>query len=82
MAIRENSIERSKRMISELDMEIEFLRGLELDAGNHCDELRRELAKELKSLEEIQDQKMDRIYTKLALKKFIESGGGLDMLVP
>ena len=80
--LSENSVERSKRMIRDLDAEIEFLRGCAVDAANNIAELTAQLAKEQENLDKIEDQKLDCIYTKLALKKFIESGGGLDMLVP
>ena len=77
----ENSIERAKRMIGDLSMEINVLRGCELDAQHQIEELTEQLEKAVKDLEEIREQKMDALYTQLALRQFIESGGGLDMLV-
>ena len=77
----ENSVERAERMIRDLDMEIDFLRGCAVDARIRYEELEKELAKTKKELEEVDDQKMDALYTKMALKKFISDGGGLDMYV-
>lgn len=77
----ENSVERAKRMIQDLDAEIDFLRGCTVDARVRCEELEKELAKTKKELEEVRDQKMDALYTKMALQKFIRDGGGLDMYV-
>ncbi len=77
----ENSIERAKRMIGDLSMEINVLRGCELDAQNYIEELTEQLEKATKDLEEIREQKLDALYTSMALRQFIESGGGLDMLV-
>lgn len=68
-------------MIKDLDAEINFLRGCAVDARVRCEELEKELAKTKKELEEAEDQKMDALYTKMALKKFINDGGGLDMYV-
>lgn len=77
----ENSIERAKRMIGDIDQEIEFLRGCELDARQQVKELSEQLEKAMQDLENIQDQKMDALYTKMAFMQFIQSGGGLDMFV-
>ena len=77
----ENSVERAHRMIGDLNMEIEFLRGCEADARQQVEELSKQLEKATKSLEEIREQKMDALYTKMALMQFIQSGGGLDMFV-
>ena len=77
----ENSVERAERMIQDLDMEIDFLRGCAVDARIRCEELEKELKKTKKELEEVEDQKMDALYTKMALMKFIRDGGGLDMYV-
>ena len=77
----ENSVERAERMIRDLNMEIEFLRGCAVDARVRCEELEKELAKTKKELEDVEDQKMDALYNKQALMKFIRDGGGLDMYV-
>ncbi len=77
----ENSVERAKRMIRDLDMEIDFLRGCAVDARVRYEELEKELAKIKKELEEVDDQVLDALYTKMALQKFIRDGGGLDMYV-
>jgi inactivated superfamily I helicase len=77
----ENSIERAERMIKDLDQEIEFLRGCEVDAREHLEEVSKEYRKAKEDLENIEDQKLDALYTKMALKEFIQNGGGLDMYV-
>lgn len=77
----ENSVERVSRMIVDIDQEIEFLRGCELDASQQVKELSEQLAKATQELEDIREQKMDALYTKMAFNKFIQDGGGLDMLV-
>lgn len=79
--IGENSVDRVSRMIKDVDQEIVFLRGCELDARQQVEELSKQLEKARQDLDDIHDQKMDAIYTKLAYMKFIQSGGGLDMLV-
>lgn len=77
----ENSVERVTRMIGDIDQEIEFLRGCELDASQQVKELSKQLEKAMQKLEDIRDHKMDAIYTKMAFREFIQSGGGLDMFV-
>ena len=77
----ENSVERVTRMIGDIDQEIAFLRGCELDASQQVRELTEQLEKAMQELEDIRDQKMDALYTKMAFMKFVQSGGGLDMFV-
>lgn len=77
----ENSVERVTRMIGDIDQEIAFLRGCELDASQQVKELTKQLEKAVQELEDIRDQKMDALYTKMAFMKFVQSGGGLDMFV-
>ena len=77
----ENSVERVTRMIGDIDQEIAFLRGCELDASQQVKELTEQLEKAVQELEDIRDQKMDALYTKMAFMKFVQSGGGLDMFV-
>ena len=77
----ENSVERAERMIRDLDMEINFLRGCAVDARVRYEELEKELTKIKKELEEVDDQVLDALYTKMALQNFIRDGGGLDMYV-
>ena len=77
----ENSVERVSRMIKDVDQEIEFLRGCELDAKQQVKELSEQLEKAMHDLEDIHDQKMDALYTKMAFMQFVKSGGGLDMFV-
>lgn len=77
----ENSVERVSRMIEDIDQEITFLRGCELDARQQVKELSEQLEKAMHDLDDIQEQKMDAQYTKMAFMQFIESGGGLDMFV-
>lgn len=77
----ENSVERASRMIRDIDQEIVFLRGCELDANQQVKELSDQLKMAMQKLEDIRDQKMDALYTKMALMMFIQSGGGLDMHV-
>lgn len=77
----ENSVERVTRMMGDIDQEMEFLRGCELDANQQIKELNKQLQKAMKELEDIHEQKMDALYTKMALKRFVQSGGGLDMFV-
>lgn len=77
----ENSIERAERMIKDIDQEIEFLRGCALETSQHVEELSEQLQNAMQELKDIRDQKMDALYTKMALKMFIQNGGGLDMFV-
>ena len=77
----ENSVERVTRMIGDIDCEIEFLRGCELDASQQVKELSEQLEKAMQELENIREQKMDALYTKMAFMQFIQFGGGLDMFV-
>ena len=77
----ENSVERVTRMIGDIDWEIEFLRGCALDASQQVKELSEQLEKAKQELDNIRDQKMDALYTKMALMQFVQSGGGLDMFV-
>lgn len=77
----ENSVERVTRMIGDIDQEIAFLRGCELDASQQVKKLTKQLEKAVQELEDIRDQKMDALYTKMAFMKFVQSGGGLDMFV-
>lgn len=84
----ENSIDRAYRLMDECDDTIEFLRGCELDIQEQISSAEAELkkidahVKELfEELEETRSYKMDELYTKMALQMFINSGGGLDMLV-
>lgn len=77
----ENSVERMRRMIGDINQEIDFLRGCELDARQQVKELSEQLEKAMHELEDICDQKMDAIYTKTAFMQFVQSGGGLDMFV-
>lgn len=77
----ENSVERAKRMIGDLSMEINVLRGCELDAQHQVEELTEQLEKAIHDLEEIREQKLDALYMSLALNEFVKSGGGLDMFV-
>lgn len=77
----ENSVERVTRMIGDIDQEIEFLRGCELDASQQVKELSEQLKKAMQELDDIRDQKMDALYTKMAFLQFVQSGGGLDMFV-
>lgn len=77
----ENSVERVTRMIEDIDQEIVFLRGCELDASQQVKELSEQLEKATQELEDIRDQKMDALYTKMAFVQFIQSSGGLDMFV-
>lgn len=77
----ENSVERARRMIGDLNQEIEFLRGCELDAQEQVRALSDQLKKAMNELEDIRDQKMDALLTKLAFMQFVQSGGGLDMFV-
>lgn len=85
---KENSIDRAYRLIEECDDTIEFLRGCELDIQEQISEAEEELKKinahiqKLREeLEEVRSNKMDELYTKMALRMFINSGGGLDMVV-
>lgn len=85
---KENSIDRAYRLMDECDDTIEFLRGCELDIQQEISELEAELKKLddriqklLEELEWTRSYKMDELYTKMALQMFINSGGGLDMLV-
>ena len=68
-------------MIKDVDQEIEFLRGCEFDTRRHVEELSEQLKTAMQELEDIQDQKMDALYTKMAFMQFVKSGGGLDMFV-
>ena len=77
----ENSVERVSRMIRDVNQEIEFLRGCELDATQQVRTLSEQLEKAMKDLEDIRDQKLDALYTKMAFMQFVQSGGGLDMFV-
>lgn len=77
----ENSVERARRMIGDLNQEIDFLRGCELDAQEQVRTLSDQLKKAMTELEDIRDQKMDVLYNKMALMQFVQSGGGLDMFV-
>ena len=67
----ENSVERVSRMIKDVDQEIEFLRGCELDTRRHVEELSEQLKTAMQELEDIQDQKMDALYTKMAFMQFV-----------
>ena len=85
---RENSIDRAYRLIDEHDNAIEVLRGCELDIQQQISSAEAELKKLdahiqklLEELEETRSYKMDELYTKMALQRFIKSGGGLDMFV-
>ena len=77
----ENSVERVTRMIGDIDQEIEFLRGCELDASQQVKELSEQLEKAMQELEDIRESKLDALYTKMAFMQFVQSGGGLDMFV-
>ena len=77
----ENSVERVSRMIEDIDQEITFLRGCELHASQQVKDLSEQLKKARQELNDIHEQKMDALYTKMAFMQFIESGGGLDMFV-
>ena len=77
----ENSVERITRMIEDVDQEIAFLRGCELDTSQQVKELSEQLETAMQELESIRDQKMDALYTKMAFMQFVQSGGGLDMFV-
>lgn len=85
---KETSIDRAYRLIDEHEDTIHVLRGCELDIQQQISELEAELKKLdariqklLEELEWTRSYKMDEIYTKMALQMFINSGGGLDMLV-
>lgn len=85
---KENSIDRAYRLMEECDDTVEFLRGCELDIQEQISEAEEELKKinvhiqKLREeLEEVRSNKMDELYTKMALQMFIRSGGGLDMFV-
>ena len=85
---KENSIDRAYRLMEECDDTVEFLRGCELDIQEQISEAQEELKKInahiqklLEELEETRSYKIDQLYTKMALQMFINSGGGLDMLV-
>lgn len=77
----ENSVERVTRMIKDVDQEIEFLRGCELDTRQQIKELGDQLEMAMQELEDIRDKKMDALYTKMAFMQFVQSGGNLDMFV-
>lgn len=77
----ENSVERVTRMIGNIDQEITFLRGCELETSQQVKELSEQLEMAMQELEDIRDQKMDALYTKMAFMQFVQSGGGLDMFV-
>ena len=77
----ENSVERVTRMIGDIDQEIAFLRGCELDTSQQVKELSEQLEMAMQELEDIRDKKMDALYTKMAFMQFVRSGSGLDMFV-
>lgn len=77
----ENSVERVTRMIGDIDQEIEFLRGCELDSSQQVKELSEQLEKAMQELENIRESKLDALYTKMAFMQFVQSGGGLVMFV-
>ena len=85
---KENSVERAYRLMEECDDTVEFLRGCELDIQDQISEAEEELKKidahiqKLhEELEEVRSNKMDELYTKMALQMFVRSGGGLDMMI-
>ena len=85
---KENSVERAYRLMEECDDTVEFLRGCELDIQNQISEAEEERKKIdthiqnlREELEEVRSNKMDELYTKMALQMFVRSGGGLDMMI-
>ncbi len=85
---KENSVERAYRLMEECDDTVEFLRGCELDIQNQISEAEEErkkidthIQKLREELEEVRSNKMDELYTKMALQMFVRSGGGLDMMI-
>lgn len=85
---KENSVERAYRLMEECDDTVEFLRGCELDIQEQISEAEEELKKvdaHIKKLheelEDVRSNKMDELYTKMALQMFVRSGGGLDMMI-
>lgn len=88
MGDKENSVERAYRLMEECDDTVEFLCGCELDIQDQISEAEEELKKidahiqKLhEELEEVRSNKMDELYTKMALQMFVRSGGGLDMMI-
>lgn len=85
---KENSVERAKRLIRDCNDTIESCREYEADMRKLIEKIDsdiRELQKQRKTyverIDESNEEKLDAIYTKMALQHFIKSGGGLDMFV-
>ena len=85
---KENSVERAQRLIRDCDDEIKACREYEADVRKYIEKidsdiqaLQEQRKSYLNQLNESEESKMDALYTKMALKQFIESGGGLDMFV-
>lgn len=85
---KENSVERAERLIRDCDDTIKICREYETDTRKRIENIDSEIAALqeqrktlLNEIDDSKSEKMDAIYTKMALQQFIESGGGLDMFV-
>ena len=76
-----NSVESVEEMIRRLDMKIDSLRKQEVEIMREIRACEETLAFDKEWVEEIRDEKMILLHTKMACKNFIDDGGGLDMFV-
>lgn len=88
MAKGENSIDRTNRLIEEWTRSIENDRAYESDIVKRINEIDLLISKLQKERDDLQinldestEDKIDAIYTKMALMQFVKNGGGLDMYV-